>query len=73
MFSTKGRGRALTDEQIRRILEWQRARKTLTQVAREYGVSRATVENVIRTRGEYKHRAPRASSQTRAGRVQTKP
>jgi transposase len=57
MFSTKGRARVLTDAQIRQILEWQRTRKTLSQVARENGVSRGTVEAVIRTGGRYKRRS----------------
>jgi transposase len=57
MFSTKGRARVLTDAQVQQILEWQRTRKTLGQVARENGVSRGTVEAVIRTGGRYKRRS----------------
>lgn len=56
MFSTTGRGRTLPDWKIRRILEWQRTRKTKVQVARENGLSTSTVDHVIRTGGRYKHR-----------------
>lgn len=62
MWSTAGRGRTATDEQIRRILEWQRTRKTITQVARENGVSTNTIEHVIRTGGFYKHHSRPAST-----------
>jgi len=65
MFSTVGRPRPVTDEQIRRILEWQRNRKTFGQVAREHGVSTSTIRNVIRTGGRYKHRVSLPSSQSR--------
>jgi hypothetical protein len=54
MFSTTGRKRALTDAQIARIMEWQRNRKTLTQVARENNVSSGTVYAVIRDSERYK-------------------
>jgi IS30 family transposase len=58
MFSTKGRARALTDTQVRRILQWQRQRKTLLQVARENGVSPGTIYTVIRNGGLYKRSLP---------------
>ena len=58
MFSTKGRARALTDNQVRRILQWQRDRKTLLQVARENGVSPGTIYTVIRNGGQYKRSLP---------------
>lgn len=58
MFSTHGRCRALTDAQVREILEWQRNRKTLGQVARENGVSRGTVQGLIRAGGLYKRPPP---------------
>ena len=54
MFSTSGRARVLTDAQVRRILEWQRNRKTLRQVARENGVSHGTVYKVIHESERYK-------------------
>lgn len=58
MFSTKGRERALTDSQVRRILQWQRDRKTLIEVARENGVSPGTIYTVIRNGGHYKRSVP---------------
>jgi DNA-binding CsgD family transcriptional regulator len=58
MFSTKGRERALTDSQVHRILQWQRDRKTLLQVARENGVSPGTIYTVIRNGGQYKRSLP---------------
>jgi hypothetical protein len=54
MFSTSGRRRILTDAQVRRILEWQRNRKTLVQVARENGVSPRTIYKVIEEGEQYK-------------------
>lgn len=58
MFSTTGRARVLTDAQVRRILRWQRDRRTLVQVARENGVSPNTVYWVIHNGGHYKRAAP---------------
>jgi IS30 family transposase len=58
MNSTLGRPRALTDAQVADILAWHRTRKTLAQVARECGVSEATVGNVIRRGGIYKQPSP---------------
>ena len=58
MFSTNGRTRTLTDIQIRRILQWQRDRKTLGQVARENGVSCGTIYTVIRNGGRYTRSVP---------------
>jgi transposase len=65
MFSTKGRTRALTDTQVRRILEWQRDRKTLGQVARENGVSCGTIYTVIRNGGHYKRSVPLTNAELR--------
>ena len=48
----------LTDIQVRRILQWQRDRKTLGQVARENGVSCGTIYTVIRNGGHYKRSVP---------------
>jgi len=65
MFSTKGRERALTDSQVRRILKWQRDRKTLCQVARENGVSPGTIYTVIRNGGHYKRSLPLTDAERR--------
>lgn len=58
MRSTVGQPRRLTDAQVAEILAWHRSRKTLTQVAREYGVSTATISNVIQRQGQYKQPSP---------------
>lgn len=65
MFSTKGRTRLLTDAKVRRILQWQRDRKTLVQVARENGVSPGTIYTVIRNRGQYKRSLPLTAGELR--------
>jgi DNA-binding phage protein len=65
MFSTNGRRRALTDIQVRRILQWQRDRKTLGQVARENGVSCGTIYTVIRNGGHYKRSVPLTDAELR--------
>jgi IS30 family transposase len=54
MKSTAGRPRALTDEQVASVLEWNRTRKSLVQLARELGVCTTTIENAIRCDGQYK-------------------
>lgn len=73
MKSTIGRPRKLTDRQVRvilawhmRYLFWRAFRKTLTtqrELARELGVSQATISHVIRIEGKYKtgRRTPRRS------------
>jgi orotate phosphoribosyltransferase-like protein len=68
MKSTIGRPRALTDRQVKiilashvRYLLWRALRNTLKsqrQLAREFGVSQATISHVIRVDGEYKQVAP---------------
>ena len=58
MFSTSGRRRLLTDAQVLRIIEWQRMRKTLVQVARENEVSPGTIYKVIEESERYKKSAP---------------
>jgi predicted transcriptional regulator len=68
MKSTIGRPRALTDRQVKiilawhvRYLVWRALRNTLKsqrQLARELGVSQATISHVIRVDGEYKQVAP---------------
>ena len=65
MFSTSGRTRFLTDAQVRRILEWQRNRKTLGQVARENRVSSGTIYRVIDSGGEYKRSLPLTGAELR--------
>jgi transposase len=65
MFSTNGRTRALTDAQVRRILQWQRDRKTLGQVARENGVSCGTIYTVIRNGGHYRRSVPLTDAELR--------
>ncbi len=58
MNSSLGRPRALTDAQVADVLAWHRTRKTLEQVAREYGVCKGTIENLIRRGGIYKQPSP---------------
>ena|SRR5579883_2998667 len=65
MFSTSGRIRALTDAQVQRILQWQRDRKTLLQVARENRVSSGTIYRVIHTGGRYKRSTPLTNGELR--------
>ena len=65
MFSTNGRTRTLTDIQVRRILQWQRDRKTLGQVARENEVSCGTIYTVIRNGGHYKRSVPLTDAERR--------
>lgn len=61
--STIGRPRALTDEQVAEILAWYRSRRTLTQVARQYGVSVSTIRDVVARAGSYKQRDLKRSSE----------
>jgi IS30 family transposase len=58
MNSTIGRPRALTDAQVAEVMAWHRTRKTLAQVAREYGVCEETISNLIRRDGLYKQPSP---------------
>ncbi len=68
MKSTIGRPRALTDRQVKiilawrvRYLIWRALRKTLKsqrELARELGVSQATISQAIRLAGEYKQISP---------------
>ena len=58
MYSTRGRPRTVTDEQIEAILEWHRNRKTLRVFAREIGLSEATISQVIKRNGQYKTPSP---------------
>ncbi|GMU68387.1 MAG: hypothetical protein AMXMBFR37_07200 [Steroidobacteraceae bacterium] len=54
MGHNMGRPRALTDEQVKEILEWYRSRKTFAQVAKGYGVSVSTIRDLIARNGIYK-------------------
>ena len=54
MKSTVGRPRKLSDAQVEAILEWHATRKTMKQVAADYGVSPSTIENVIKRSGAFK-------------------
>ena len=54
MNSTVGRPRALTDAQVAEILAWHASRKTIAEVARDYGVTTTTIGNLLRLRGQYK-------------------
>jgi IS30 family transposase len=58
MKSTLGRPRALNDAQVADVLAWHKTRKTLAQVAREHGVSKATISNLIKRSGIYKQPSP---------------
>jgi hypothetical protein len=68
MKSTIGRPRRLTDRQVAAILAWheqirawrvlRKAFKTQRQLARELGVSPATISYVIARRGEFKQPSP---------------
>jgi hypothetical protein len=58
MNSTVGRPRSLTDAQVARILEWQKNRRTLKQLARELHVSTTTIQSAIRCQGRYKQPSP---------------
>ena len=65
MLSTMGRARAVTDAQVQRILKWQRERKTLVQMAREYRVSANTISWVIQNAGRYKRSSPLPEAEAR--------
>ena len=62
MPSTVGRPRTLTDAQVEEILRWHRSRRTLADVARQYGVSTATITAIIRRDGFYKQPSPEKRS-----------
>jgi hypothetical protein len=66
--SAVGRPRRLTDRQVAwllleygRYLAWKALRTTVRsqrQLARELGVSQATISLAVRSRGQYKQRSP---------------
>jgi transposase len=68
MKSTIGRPRKLTDRQVKvilawhaRFLLWRALRLTLKsqrQLAKELGVSQATISHAVRLQGRYKKAAP---------------
>jgi AraC-like DNA-binding protein len=68
MKSRFGRPRKVTDAQIATILAWhdavlawraqRRTLKTLSQLAQELGLSRATISRVIKQRGNFKQASP---------------
>jgi IS30 family transposase len=66
MYSTVGRPRALTDNEVAEILAWAQSRKSLQQVARDYSVSPSTIHNIIRSNGEYKQASREGRDAARA-------
>jgi transposase-like protein len=70
MNSTVGRPRALTDAQVEAILAWHRGRRSVKEVAREYGVSPNTILGIIRRNGEYKQASPERRGAVAARRRQ---
>lgn len=58
MYSTVGRPRMLSDAQVARILDWQRTRRTIAQLAAELGVSTGVVRACLSRGGRYKLPAP---------------
>lgn len=68
MRSTTGRPRRTTDEQVQTILEWHAkyrawiesrpAIPSLRSLARQLGMSRGAVCNVIRIHGQFKQASP---------------
>jgi hypothetical protein len=76
--STIGRPRALTDAQVEiilaertRFLDWQALRQTVKsqrELAREFGVSQATISLAVRSKGNYKQPSPEMRAATLAAR-----
>jgi len=74
MKSTIGRPRTLTDTQVQvilvhhaRYLAWKAQRltfKTQRELAREFGVSQATITRAVRIKGEYKQLSPKERART---------
>lgn len=68
MYSTRGRRRTVTDEQVNRILEWKRSRVTLAQLAQSLNLKKSTVEWVISIDGQYKQPSPELLDECRTQR-----
>ena len=76
--STIGRPRVLTDQQVEailaehaRFLAWQALRKSVRsqrELAREFGVSQATISLAVRSQGLYKQVSPEKRSSERRRR-----
>lgn len=76
--STVGRPRLLTDRHIAvilaeraRFLIWRALRRTVKsqrQLAREFGVSQATISRAVRSKGNYKQPSPESRAATIAAR-----
>jgi hypothetical protein len=76
--STVGRPRALTDRQVAvilaehvRFIAWQALRQTVKsqrELAREFGVSQATISLAVRSKGDYKQPSPEMRAVTLAAR-----
>ena len=58
MYSTRGRPRQVTDEQVNVILQWQASRKSMGELAKELGLSKATVSYVLQIGGRFKQPSP---------------
>lgn len=56
--SVLGRPRALTHEQVIRVLRWHDSRVTLRQLSKELGVSTSTIAVIVKTRGAHYKQAP---------------
>ncbi|MEP7244767.1 MAG: hypothetical protein ABI885_13960 [Gammaproteobacteria bacterium] len=81
-YSTVGRPRALTDEQAKHVLEWHKALnqwkalrgtlKTHRQLAKELGVTTASIWYVIKCSGEFKRPAPVTPPKSELGAAEVK-
>jgi hypothetical protein len=58
MYSTRGRPRLVTDAQVQAIMEWHRNHKPIRVLARELGLSTATIYWVIKRGGQFKQPSP---------------
>ena len=82
MKSTIGRPRKLTDAQVKLILTWHarylawrafgRTLKSQRTLARELGVSQATVSYVVRRDGQYKQVCPTRRERGHQGEGRTR-
>lgn len=53
-YSTAGRPRRVTDEQVRRLLEW----KPLKELRKEFGLSEGFVRSLRRGEYQFKQKSP---------------